>query len=452
MGRALGRLAFDSMAALEDTGWQPLELKRRAGAEAFVVTPFARLARTHMGAVAGDTLIALALADSLFFSIDATQAKSKVALYLALTMAPFAVVAPLIGPWLDRVRGGRRWVVVAANLVRAAICLLMIRDLDRLLLFPEAFTVMVLSKSYSVAKSALVPTVVKSDEELIIANSRLSLLSGLVTFGAAIPAGLAVWAAGSKGVLTLAVGAFAVAGALAFKIPATRVAAEKEDTLEHTELRGHGIVLAAAAMGLLRGIVGFLFFLLAFEFRSDDADLWMFGVIAAASGIGALLGAVVAPRLRQGGMLEERILQSLLGATAVSGLASAFVGGFPGAIMLAATVGVASSGAKLAFDAIVQRDAPDANRGRAFAKFETRFQLTWVGGAFISVLLPVPLELGFFFVAVCASFALVSYLASLRDVARGDVPNRRQSQAFFARFCRQFSQQTKRLFERRYTR
>jgi hypothetical protein len=410
------------MAALEDTGWQPLELRRPAGAETFVVTPFARLARTHMAAVAGDTLIALALADSLFFSIDATQAKSKVALYLALTMAPFAVVAPLIGPWLDRVRGGRRWVVVGANVLRAAICLLMIRDLDRLLLFPEAFTVMVLSKSYHVAKSALVPTVVKSDEELIVANSRLSLLSGLVTFGAAIPAGLAVWAFGSRGVLVLAVVAFSIAGAMAVKIPATRVAEEKEDTLEHNELRSGGIVLAAAAMGLLRGIVGFLFFLLAFEFRSDDADLWMFGVIAAASGIGALMGAVVAPRLRRGGMLEERILQMLLGATAVSGVVSAFVGGFPGAVILAATVGVASSGAKLAFDAIVQRDAPDANRGRSFAKFETRFQLIWVAGAFISVLLPVPLELGFFFVAVCAAFALGSYLASLRAMARGEAP------------------------------
>ena len=41
------------------------------------------------------------------------------ALYLALTMAPFAVVAPLIGPALDRMRGGRRLMVIGANALRA---------------------------------------------------------------------------------------------------------------------------------------------------------------------------------------------------------------------------------------------------------------------------------------------------------------------------------------------
>ncbi|HEY3142332.1 MAG TPA: hypothetical protein VGJ86_14435, partial [Acidimicrobiales bacterium] len=146
------------MPSLEETGWSHLTPKR-SGKEAFVVTPFSRLARAHIAAVAGDTLIALALAGSLFFSISPDQAKPKVALYLALTMAPFSLVAPLIGPWLDRVRGGRRWVIVGANAIRAGICLLMIRDLDRLFLFPEAFTVLVLSKGYQVAKSALVPTV-----------------------------------------------------------------------------------------------------------------------------------------------------------------------------------------------------------------------------------------------------------------------------------------------------
>ena len=125
----------------------------------------------HAAAVAGDTLIALALANSLFFDIDPNAARGKVTLYLALTMAPFAVVAPLdIGLALDRARGGRRFMVIGANALRAVICVLMIRDIDGLLLFPEAFAV-VLAKSYHVAKSAIVPTVVSSDAELVEANS-----------------------------------------------------------------------------------------------------------------------------------------------------------------------------------------------------------------------------------------------------------------------------------------
>ncbi len=74
----------------------------------------------------------------------------------------------------------------------------MIGDLDSTLLFPEAFAILVLAKSYHVAKSAIVPTVVRSDDELVEANSRLSFLSGVMGFAAAVP-GIAVerrrWAA-----------------------------------------------------------------------------------------------------------------------------------------------------------------------------------------------------------------------------------------------------------------
>ena len=402
-----------------DNGWEPLSKPpRRSGAGAFVITPFTRLARTHAGAVAGDTLIALALANSLFFDIDPSAARSKVALYLALTMAPFAVVAPLIGPALDRMKGGRRFMVIGANGLRAVICVLMIRDLESLMLFPEAFAVLVLAKSYHVAKSAIVPTVVRSDAELVEANSRLSFLSGVVSFAAAIPGGFAFWVAGSQGVLVLAVVVFAVAAVMGIRIPATQVASDDTSETEREELRGGGIILAASAMGLLRGIVGFLTFLVAFALRTSDAPTYQFGIVIAASGIGSLLGALVAPALRRNGMPEERILQIVLGI-------AAWGGGIVAAAALALCIGIAASSGKLAFDSVVQRDAPDANRGRSFARFETRFQLTWVAGAFLPVVVSIPLEVGFLVIAACAGFALFSYLAGLRGLDRGEMPVRR---------------------------
>ena len=410
-----------------DNGWEPLSRPtRRSGAEAFVITPFTRLARTHAAAVAGDTLIALALANSLFFDIDPNAARGKVALYLALTMAPFSVVAPLIGPALDRMRGGRRFMVIGANALRAVICVLMIGDLDSMWLFPEAFTVLVLAKSYHVAKSAIVPTVVRSDDELVEANSRLSFLSGVVTFAAAIPGGLAFAVAGSQGVLVLAVGVFAAAGVFGVKVPATQVAVDHTSQTEREELRGGGIVLAASAMGLLRGIVGFLTFLVAFALRTSDAPTYQFGLVVAASGIGSLLGSLVAPALRRNGTAEERILQIVLGGTAVAGLLAAWAGGVAAACALALCVGMAASSGKLAFDSVVQRDAPDANRGRSFARFETRFQLMWVIGAFVPVVVSIPIEIGFLVIAAGAAFAVVSYLAGLRALARGEVPVRRR--------------------------
>jgi len=106
---------------------------------------------------AGDTMFAVSLAGSLFFSISPTAAKDKVILYLLLTMGPFAVVAPALGPIIDRSRGARRAMVVASAVGRAALCPFLARDIHSLLLFPEAFAMLVLSKVYLVTKGALVP-------------------------------------------------------------------------------------------------------------------------------------------------------------------------------------------------------------------------------------------------------------------------------------------------------
>ena len=224
----------------------------------------------------------------------------------------------------------------------------------------------------------------------------------------------------------LAVGVFAVAAVFGIKVPATQVAADHTSETEREELRGGGIVLAASAMGMLRGIVGFLTFLIAFSLRSSDAPPWQFGLVVAASGVGSLLGSLVAPALRRNGTAEERILQIVLAATAVAGLLAAWAGGIGAAAALALFVGLAASSGKLAFDSVVQRDAPDANRGRSFARFETRFQLTWVVGAFLPVVITIPMEIGFIVIAVAATIAVVSYLAGLRALARGELPVRRR--------------------------
>lgn len=69
-------------------------------------TPFARLAVAHAAGVGGESLLAITLAGSLFFKTDPAQGRAKVLLGLMLTIAPFAIVGPLIGPMIDR---GPRW-------------------------------------------------------------------------------------------------------------------------------------------------------------------------------------------------------------------------------------------------------------------------------------------------------------------------------------------------------
>jgi len=131
-------------------------------------------------------------------------------------------------------------------------------------------------------------------------------------------------------------------------------------------------------------------------------------------------GAAVAPPLRRS-MQEERILAGSLGVLVLFGLVCAQLGGRPAWAIMAMVVGLAASAGKLAFDAIVQRDAPDANQGRSFARFETRFQLVWVAGGFLPVAIPLPAGIGLVLIAGVAGFAAFTYLAGLRAAAKGQV-------------------------------
>jgi hypothetical protein len=407
-------------------GWQPLRRPPRSrSARGQSGSPFSRLAVVHMLAVAGDTLVTMALAGSLFFSISPEAARGKVALYLLLTVAPFAVVAPLLSPVIDRSRGGRRALIIAGAASRAIVCLSMAGHLDGLMLFPEAFALLVLSKIHMVTKSALVPSTVSGEGELVAANSRLAILSVVAGFVASVP-GLIVLKVGFLGapwVVRLAALVFAATAIASFRL--TRPASGQDRippvALEEAELHVPSVRLAATAMGVLRAVVGFLTFLVAFTFRNDDAPAWWFGVVLAASMVGSFLGAALAPHLRRR-LVEERLLQASLGLVVVVGLLAVWIGGLAAMSLLAGAVGIAAGAGKLAFDSIVQRDAPDAVRGRTFARFETRFQLAWVAGAALPVALPIPSGMGVGVLALTAALALSSYLAALRAFDHHELP------------------------------
>ena len=136
-----------------------------------------RLIELHAFNAGGDASVAIALAGTIFFA-QPGEARGQVALFLGITMLPFAVVAPLIGPLLDRFGHGRRWAIGATFAVRAILCIVMADAIaadNEALMFAAALGTLVSSKAYGVTRAAAVPRLVPEQLPLMKANSRISL-------------------------------------------------------------------------------------------------------------------------------------------------------------------------------------------------------------------------------------------------------------------------------------
>jgi MFS family permease len=176
---------------------------------------------------AADAFVAVALAGTLFFSASVDEARGKVALALLVTMAPFAVLAPLIGPMLDRVQDGRRYILAGTLLARGLLCWGMsgaVFHHDTVTLLPAAFGVLVLQKAFGVTRSAITPRLLPREITLVTANARASLASLIAsTVGVLIAAAVDLAAGGGSGgaawVLRVGTVIYLAATALCFRIP-----------------------------------------------------------------------------------------------------------------------------------------------------------------------------------------------------------------------------------------
>lgn len=381
---------------------------------------FQRLARTHALMMGGDAAMVVALADSFFFDVDPNGARSKVLAFLLVSFAPFLLVAPFIGPVIDRVRGGRRMIVQGVAVARVATQILMIQFADGFALFPLVFVALVLQKTYFVSKSALVPSVVRDDAELVEANSKLGLIAGVAGTAAVAPAALLQVVFGARA--TFGYGALVFAAAFAASIqlaPELRPQAGirgQGGTRLGTGFRSPSLQLAAAGMTILRGGVGFMLFHLAFWFRGRDNGDVLLGLAVAVGSVGIFIGNTVGPALRRA-LHEERMLALALGLPAVAGLGAAIVGGPAAGIVVALAVNLGAALGRLAFDSMLQRDGPAANRGQAFARFETGFQLAWVAAAVVPVLFELPGRAGLFLLGAVAASTTAQYVVDARRLS-----------------------------------
>jgi hypothetical protein len=353
-------------------------------------------ALVHMASAAGDALVAVALADSVFFSLPVGQAKVKVALYLALTMAPLAVAAPLLVPLLDR-GGFRRAISFAAAAGRAVAALYAAPRFGTVLLFPSAFVLLALSRVHAITKNGLTMAYAPAGEGLVRSNARLGRVAVAGALAASVPGVAVLKLGGAQSVLNLAAAVYVVAALMNLRLPQPRVPAASGAVGRGG--RVPSLATAAAGTAALRGSSAFLLFLLAFALRGRGQPAYWFGVLAASATAGGFLGDVVAPRLPAGLREEAVVVGALLGAG--TGAVVAFLE-FRLALLAAFALlaGMAAELGRLAFQSLMQRSAPGGAHGRVFVRYEVLFQLAWVAGALLAAVLPISFRTGVLVMAV----------------------------------------------------
>jgi MFS family permease len=405
---------------------------RLSGASGAGRTGLSNLIELTAAGSVGDAFVAVSLAGTLFFSASVGEARGRVALALLITIAPFAILAPFLGPLLDRVQQGRRYILMGTLLARGLLCWGMagaVQHNDTLTLLPAAFGVLVLQKAYGVTRAAVTPRLLPSEITLVSANARTALGSLIATsLGAAAAAGVSFMFGGGAGgaawVLRIGTAVYLAAAVLGLRLPdgVDSPAPEPEPAAQprpgdtwpetpapaapppvpdgkpaHTGLRrlfimptvGPIVREAMEANATLRAFSGFMIFFLAFILRTEHfpgtRDTLALGEMIAAAAIGGFIGTGI------GAALRSRAPQAIVFATLILATVScafcALYYGLWAVLIVALAAALCQALVKLALDSILQDEIGEEVRSSTFAVSETIHQLSWVAGGLLGLAL-----------------------------------------------------------------
>lgn len=395
---------------------------RGAGGEVGMV----RLFDLHAVSCAGDTLIAIGLAGTIFFNVPLGEARSKVALYLLVTMVPFAMLAPVVGPLLDHFRHGRRYALAATMLGRAFLAWLISDYIHGFGLYPAAFGVLALSRAYGVARSAAVPRLLPAGLGLSQVGARASVY-GTVAGALVAPIGLAAFWFGPQWPLRVASVIFLAGMVIALRLPPRADSDPPERVprplralgrrtgdrpLGRGRPAGRLVIATLVGAALLRALYGFLLLFLAFALKKGDLTTDFFGrdlgaelalgLVGGALGAGTFLSTAIGTRLRI--HRPTAIQATSMFVVAGVGVLATVQFSLPTVALLCLVAALVSGVAKLAVDASIQERITERLRASSFAHSETVLMLAFVAGGGLG-LVPFAGRVG---VGVAAGVALLA--------------------------------------------
>ncbi|OKK18249.1 MFS transporter [Streptomyces sp. CB00455] len=376
---------------------------------------FRNLLAVRLLSQAADGVYQVALATYVVFSPEKQTSPTAIASAMAVLLLPYSAIGPFAGVLLDRWR--RRQVFLFGNLLRAFLAcvtgVLIVAHVPDWLFYASALSVTAVNRFVLAGLSAALPHVVDSGR-LVTANALFPTAGTLAaTAGGGLAFLVRVLDSGSDALVVLLGAALYLCSALvSLRLAVGLLGPDHPPGRTHPSV-GEGIALTArgmaeglrhlasrreaaqalTAMTAMRFCYGALFVMLLmlcrYAWSDNESDgLALLGVAIGVSGAGFFTAAVVTPWLvGRLGALGWIALCSASAAVLVPALGLFFA---PGPMLAAAFVlGLATQGAKISTDTVVQSRVDDEYRGRVFSVYDVLFNIAFVSAAAVaSLMLP----------------------------------------------------------------
>jgi MFS family permease len=377
------------------------------------VRDFRRLFSVRLVSQTGDGIFTAGVGTYVFFNATSFPSPARGAAAFAVLYLPYSLIGPFAGVFIDR--WSRRQILAFSALIRSAFVLLtavlMAASNHGVPLYIAVLLVLGVNRFFLSSLSAALPHVV-SDDNLVMANAVSPTLGGLMaSVGGVLALGLNALTGDSErgaAVTVLVTGAcYVIASLIATTMPRDRLGPSESPSVSlrndlatvATDLadgaryvaRRRAVASVLGATGGYRLMYGALFLMSILLYRNyfypskvttaEGHFLVLVIVTAVGYGCAALVTPPVTRRLSKQAWIvaltaASAVLTGVLGETFQQVLY----------LVIGFCLGLAGQGVAICATTVLQQEADDDYRGRMFAFYDMTFNVTYAGGAALSVL------------------------------------------------------------------